>query len=235
MLSRSKYIKQLEDLETYLQRLTDKTVSDIRAVGMSLSGDQGAAEGVLQGTKAGRRLRSAIEDGCLDVMLLQQPLVADDLRFVTGVFRIVSDLAHIEEMTRDIAFLSQQIPHGVVKKLEEPLVQAVDEVSSMTELSVGAFVQSDVEMAHRVFAADDKVDELYDQAEHIIVGLIRKEQAKARHLPELLMVAKYFERMGDDTQRIAGWAVFRATGKHEVYSKEIGESTLPQPSDSSKE
>ena len=93
MQTRSKYLKQLEGLEASLARLAEKAAADVRAAGASLSGEEGAAEAaeaVLAGASVERRLRAEIERACLDIMLLQQPLVADDLRLVSGAFRAVS-------------------------------------------------------------------------------------------------------------------------------------------------
>ena len=95
---------------------------------------------------------------------------------------------------------------------------AADKVSKMVSLAAKAFSQADAALAQRVFAMDDGVDELYDRCEQVVVDLIRSETQGASHLPELLMVAKYFERMGDDAERIASWAVFRATGEHALNS-----------------
>ena len=99
----------------------------------------------------------------------------------------------------------------------------------MVSLATKAFSQADAALAQRVFAMDDGVDELYDRCEQVVVDLIRSETQGASHLPELLMVAKYFERMGDDAERIASWAVFRATGEHALTSagKENAEDQRP--------
>lgn len=218
MQTRTKYLEKLEDLSALLGQLGEKSVLDVRAVGRALAGEEQAAEGVVAGDKASRHLRSAIEDRCLDIMLMQQPLVADDLREVTGAFRIVSDLAHIEEMARDVAYLSQQLTPKATSHLSDEFAQATDKVSNMVALAVKAFADADIALAQRVFAMDDAVDDLYDRCEQVIVEMIRSESSGARHLTELLMVAKYFERMGDDAERIAGWAVFRATGEHALHS-----------------
>lgn len=225
MQTRSKYLHQLEELEGHIGRLGDKAVADIRAVGLALVGDEGAAVGVMEGAKASRRLRDAIEDGCMDIMLMQQPLVADDLRYVTGSFRIVSDLAHIDAMARDMAYLSTQVPREATARLDEVFDGAAARVADMVARAVAAFCASDEAAAQGVFTLDDEVDELYRRAEQVVVDLIRGGEADATHLPELLMVAKYFERMGDDAERIADWAVFRATGEHTVNSKD---AKMPQ-------
>ncbi len=222
MQMRSKYIEQLEELESCVRRLGEKTVADVRAAGLALSGVAGAAEGVFLGREAQRRLQSAIEGGCFDAMLLQQPLVAGDLRFVSGSFRIVSDLAHIEAMTRDVAFLATAVPSREMGDLSALLSEASERVAIMVDRAVGAFLAEDEAAAREVFALDDEVDALYERAREVIVGKIRAADADAACFPEMLMVAKYFERMGDDAQRIAGWAVFRVTGTHAVYS--AGES-----------
>ncbi len=217
--TRSEFLKQLDELDIYIDRLTDKTVADVRALGLGLSGDAGACAGVLKGSKTERRLRSAIEENCLDIMLLQQP-VADDLRFVTGTFRIVSDLTHIDEMARDVAFLLENLPAKVVKRLDKQLALADEKVAIMIEEAVGAFRTCDRERAEKIFAMDDEVDVIYAEAEQAIIDMIRNGKTSPKYLPELLMVAKYFERMADDAERIADWAVFRVTGKHEVHSQE---------------
>lgn len=218
MQTRSKYLKQLDDLDVSLADLAAKAVSDVRATSAAFGGDAESAASVTEGGKTSRRLRAAIEDGCLDIMLMQQPLVADDLRLVTGAFRVVSDLAHIEEMARDVAFLSQQIPAKTAASLAEQFQQAADQVAAMVEAAVAAFRASDEEAAQHVFSMDDAVDALYATSEDKVVELIRSGKGKAKHLPELLMVAKYYERMGDDAQRIASWAVFRVTGEHALHS-----------------
>lgn len=220
MQLRSKYIAKLKDLDGLLTQLAEKSIADVRAVGRALAGEEGVADEVLAGNKAGHRLRNAIEDGCLDIMLMQQPLVADDLRQVSAAFRVVSDLAHIDEMTRDVAYLSQQLTPKAVSHLSVEFAEANEKVAEMLECAVAAFDDADVAGARRVWEMDDAVDELYDRCEAAVVDLIREDKAGAKHLPELLMVAKYFERMGDDAQRIADWAVFRATGEHAVHSRD---------------
>lgn len=220
MQLRSKYIEKLEDLDGLLTQLSEKSIADVRAVGRALAGEEGVAEEVLAGNKATHRLRDEIEDGCLDIMLMQQPLVADDLRQVSGAFRVVSDLAHIDEMTRDVAYLSQQLTPKAISHLSAEFAEATEKVAEMLEVAVRAFDDADTALAKRVWDMDDAVDALYDRCEEVVVQLIRDDKAGAKHLPELLMVAKYFERMGDDAQRIADWAHFRATGEHAVHSRD---------------
>ena len=218
--TRTKFTDQLNDVEGYIRRFGEKTVSDIRAAGLAARGDKGAAEGVMDGRKAEDRLRSAIENTCLDMMLLQQPLIGVDLRFVSGSFRMVSDLSHIDSMTRDAVFLTEEIPEKASKKIEAEISQMSESAANMVQKAVDAFCASDVEAAQQVMEADAAVNQLYVEAEEKLVALIRDGKSSAQYLPELLMVTKYFERIGDLAKRIAAWAIFRVTGEHTIAEKE---------------
>lgn len=218
--TRTKFTDQLNEVEEYIRRFGEKTVADVRAAGLAARGDKGAAEGVMEGRKAEDRLRSAIENTCLDIMLLQQPLIGVDLRFVSGAFRMVSDLSHIDSMTRDAVFLTEDIPEKASRKIESEIEQMSEGAADMVQKAVDAFCAADVELAQQVMEADAAVNRLYVEAEEKLVALIRDGKSSARYLPELLMVAKYFERMGDLAKRIAAWAVFRVTGEHNVAEKE---------------
>ena len=125
-------------------------------------------------------------------------------------------------LTTDTAgtFLLENLPAKIVKKLDKQLALADEKVAIMIEESVGAFRTCDRERAEKVFSMDDEVDVIYAEAEQAIIDMIRSGKTSAKYLPELLMVAKYFERMADDAERIADWAVFRVTGRHEVHSQE---------------
>ena len=214
LVPRSKYLKQLDDLSAAMDDLGQKTIADVTAAGLALAkGDTEAAEEVISGEMRMRRLRATIEDTCLDIMLMQQPLVADDLRYVSGSFRLVSDLAHIDSKSRDVAYLATQIPYEAASAIEAEIATASGKVAYMVKTALESFADADRDRAEEVFASDDEVDALYERAERVVVDLIRKGDADATHLPELLMAAKYFERMGDDAERIAKWTIFRLTGR----------------------
>ena len=146
-------------------------------------------------------------------MLMQQPLIGEDLRFVSASFRLVSDLAQIDSMTRDVAFVFSEMPADVTNRLSDSFVHMSEHAAKMVDDSIEAFLTKNVELAQKVIASDDVLDKMYAAAEAVVVELIRQGQPSPRSLPELLMAAKYFERIGDQAQRIADWAVFRATGE----------------------
>lgn len=217
--TRTKFTEQLNDVEDLLKRFADKTCADIRAVDLVAKGDDGAAEGVTGGRKEENRLRGSIEDTCFDIMLLQQPLIGEDFRFVTGAFRVVSDLSHIDGMTRDAVYLLQEVPAEEAGRLADEYTILASNAAVMVANAVKAFLKVDVEKAEQVIESDETVNNTYAKAEEKLVRLIRDESISPRYLPELLMVAKYFERMGDLGKAIADWAIFRATGKHNGDTK----------------
>lgn len=190
-----------------------KAASDTRAAGLAAAGDHGAETGILEGRKAAERLRGQIEGLCLDIMLMQQPLVGEDLRFVSASFRIVSDLSQIDSMTRDVAFIFSEMPEGALDGLGERFGSMAERAAGMVERAVAAFCSSDEAAAHAVIDADDELDAAYAQVEARVVELIRTGDPSPASLPELLMVAKYFERIGDKAQHVSDWTFFRTRGE----------------------
>ena len=212
-MARLEFTKQLKDMEALVKRFGDKSAADVRAAGLAASGDKGAEQGILEGRKAAERLRNNIESNCLDMLLLQQPLIGDDLRFVSSSFRIVSDLAHIDGMTRDVAFIFSELSKKASDRMADKFVAMSGRAAEMVDGAVEAFLTKDADKAREVIASDDELDRMYSESVDLVVDLIKAGKPSPKSLPELLMVAKYFERIGDHAQRIADWAVFRATGE----------------------
>lgn len=218
MPTRVEFSKQLDEVEDLIRRFGEKTASDVRAAGLAASGDKGAEEGILEGRTASERLRSEIENRCLNIMLLQQPLVGDDLRFVSSAYRAVSDIAQADSMTRDIAYISASLKKKSAakvstSKLGDGFMAMCGRSASMLEKAIDAFCKSDKDLAQEVIGADEELDRMYEEGIDVVVKLIKAGKTSPRALIELLMIAKYFERIADQAERIADWAVFRATGE----------------------
>lgn len=218
MATRVAFSNQLDEVEELVRRFGEKTASDIRAAGLAASGDKGAEEGILEGREASERLRAEIENKCLNIMLLQQPLVGDDLRFVSSAYRAVSDIAHADSMCRDIAYISANFKKKATNKLStskvtDGFMAMCGRSASMVEKAIEAFCKRDEKLAREVIGADEELDRMYEEGIDAVVKLIKAGKTAPRFLIELLMIAKYFERIADQAERIADWAVFRATGE----------------------
>lgn len=213
---RTEYLSQLDRLNEHLARLGGAVVADIHASGRALAeDDSGAARGVIDGHDACVRLKRSVEDECLSLMLLQNP-VASDLRFVTASFRSVSDLSRIDETAYEIALLKEEFDRAGVEPDISEYGTLAERAANMVNTAMDAFCGVDEALAETVFPLDEEVDGLYDLVKRRIVERLRSsaDDDDLEFVPEALMIAKYYERMGDRAQRIADWAIFRATGRY---------------------
>ncbi len=156
------------------------------------------------------RQEREVEDLCLKLLLRQQP-VARDLRQISAALKMISDLERIGDQAADIAELARLIRTPVENLHIAEMTQAV--IRMVTD-SVNAFVQRDLELARAVCAADDQVDALFDQVKQELVELISSNAANSGQSLDLLMVAKYLERIGDHATNVAEWVEYSLTGVH---------------------
>ena len=154
-----------------------------------------------------------IESLCLKILLQQHP-VAQDLRFVSSVMKIITDLERIGDHATDISELAILLAdERNLGKLERITEMAVVTMKMVTD-SIEAFVRKDVELAHDVIARDDRVDNLFDTVKADLIDLIKSSSNRESQAIDLIMVAKYYERIGDHATNIAEWVVFSITGTH---------------------
>lgn len=214
MATRSDYTRQIERLDAHVAVLGRSVVDGVLDTGRGLEqGDEAALADVLGGHAESKRLHRSVEDSCMSLMLLQRPL-GSDLRLVTAAFRAISDLARIDEMSYQIALLCQEEHLAGAGGLGETFGTLARRVATMVRAAMDAFLESDVADAEAVFGMDDAVDELFESVRGRLVEELRAGGAVTDVAPELLICAKYYERMGDHAQSIADWAVFRATGAY---------------------
>ena len=153
-----------------------------------------------------------IESMCLKLLLQQQP-VARDLREISAALKMISDLERIGDQAADIAELTRfvQVPEGTGAPHIADMARAV--IAMVTD-SVDSFVKRDLDLARAVCKADDKVDALFQQVKEELIALISADAANGEQGLELMMVAKYRERIGDHATNVAEWVVFSITGQH---------------------
>jgi phosphate transport system protein len=158
------------------------------------------------------RREREVEDLCLNLLLRQQP-VARDLRAVSAALKMISDLERIGDQAADIAELSRhvELPTGNSAPHIANMAQAV---IRMAADSVDAFVKEDLALARSVYGADDQVDALFLRVKEELAGLIAADSAYSGQGLDLLMVAKYLERIGDHATNVAEWVEYSITGHH---------------------
>ena len=155
-----------------------------------------------------------IENICLRLLLHQQP-VARDLRTVSAALKMVTDVERIGNQSADIAeIIGMAHIHEVDSHL--PLDDMAEAVIKMVTDSMDAYVKKDMEIAKSVVAYDNVVDEYFNDVKKALIEQLKQTESDAEAILDLLMIAKYFERIGDHAVNIANWVQFSITGKMEV-------------------
>lgn len=156
-----------------------------------------------------------IEGLCMHLILLQQP-IATDLRRISSALKMITDMERIGDQALDIADLSLYIAGSMNEgKTQKDLWKMAEMTVQMVTDSVTAFVNNDYDLALKAMHSDDAVDKLFETVKADIVEMIRDEKTGATNALDFLMVAKYFERIGDHAENIAEWVEFTITGAHE--------------------
>jgi len=153
-----------------------------------------------------------IEALCLKLLLQQQP-VAKDLRQISAALKMITDMERIGDQAADISeivIMMNGAPY--IKKLEHIPQMATATVKMVTD-SIDAFVKKDLHLARSVVEYDDVVDDLFDRVKFDLIELIRADSSNGEQAIDLLMIAKYFERIGDHACNIAEWVVYSITGQ----------------------
>lgn len=156
----------------------------------------------------------SIEAICLRLLLQQQP-VARDLRQISAALKMVTDMERIGDQAEDIAEIITSLnirPQSDHTKIGEMAKATIKMVTD----SVDAYVKQDVRLAKSLAAYDDVVDNYFSEVKKSLIGLIAKKPSEGEYALDLLMIAKYFERIGDHATNIAEWVLFSITGKKKV-------------------
>lgn len=213
MRMREQFEEQLEELHKEVTEMGDLCEQAISlAASVLLGGNAEEAKKVFGKDALIDRKEREIEDLCMRLFLHQQP-VARDLRSVSAALKMVSDMERIGDQASDIAELSRWIKDdSFMNKVS--LGEMAKATKQMVVDSVEAFVKNDEDLVKQVIKADDRVDALFDQVKEEIVGLIKEKGIDAKESLDLLMAAKYFERIGDHAVNIAEWVEYSITGVH---------------------
>ncbi len=153
-----------------------------------------------------------IEDLCMKLILRQQP-VAGDLRLISSAIKMISDMERIGDQAQDIADIAINIDseeindHVHIRNMSETAL-------SMVSKSIDAFVKKDVSTAEEVIKMDDIVDEGFDKIKEELIQAVREDSKKSEEYIDILMIAKYIERIGDHAVNIAEWVEYSVTGTH---------------------
>ena len=210
---RNRFDEQLYELNRELIEMGAMCEEAIASAAKALStGNMELAAKVRANGAAIDQVERDIEGRCMKLLLHQQP-VARDLRQISAALKMITDMERIGDQAEDIAeiitFLNGRTMNGI-----EHIEDMARETIKMVTESVDAFVKKDVVLAEQVIAHDDVVDTLFSEVKCTIIKLIAETPVDGEFALDLLMISKYFERIGDHATNIAEWVIYSITGTH---------------------
>ncbi len=209
---RNRFDEQLSILKTELIRMGALCEEAISLATKAIEHDGDTAKRAIAIEREIDRREREIESLCMRLLLLEHP-VASDLRSVSSALKMISDMERIGDQAADIAEIT---PHLHGKNL--PQITVLKEMAratiKMLTDSIDSFANNNLEMARAVFAQDDAVDDMFMKVKTSLTDHIRIGEEEAKVALDLLMIAKYFERIGDHAVNVAEWVEYSIIGEH---------------------
>ena len=209
-----RFVRQLEEL--HVELITMGSLCE-KAISLSAKAIQGEGGMTLIGKifeteKEIDAQEREIENLCMKLLLHEHP-VAGDLRSISAALKMISDMERIGDQAADIADLSLYVAKNTTA-IPETITQMAEDTVRMVTESVDAFVKSDLELCRNVIDRDDVVDDAFNEIKEKLADMIYGGNLDAKTGLDLLMTAKYFERIGDHAVNIAEWVEYSITGQH---------------------
>ena len=205
---RKRFDKQLEELGKEMQEMGVMVEESIqKAIEALLRQDAELAKTVMETDALVNQKQKEIENLCFTLLMQQQP-VASDLRTISAALKMVTDMERIGDHATDISEMTVHLAREPYIKNLYHIRQMASETMWMLIQSIEAYVEKDEKKANGVILHDDIVDTLFAETKNELIELIHKDKNNGEQATDLLMVAKYFERIGDHATNIAEWVIF---------------------------
>ncbi|MEI0700499.1 phosphate signaling complex protein PhoU [Brachyspira intermedia] len=210
-------MKKFEELNKLIEHVAEAGDMILEALRNSTkaltNGDIEIANQVIENDRNINRISYKIESSSLKMLLLEQP-VATDLRIVSSALKIATDLERIGDQAKDICDLLRFLLEGnIYKKNIDIIIEMSNIIEYMITNCLNAFKEKNPELSRNVIAKDDEVDKLFYKMRDSMVELIKSGTENADQAIYLMMIAKYFEKMGDHAENIAKWVYYYSTGE----------------------
>ena len=184
-----------------------------RAITALKTKDRELAKSVKKYEKQVEALEKKIERTSLQVLVSQQP-VARDLRLISVALKLITDMQRIADQAANIAGITKFLVDTDSVKNIDLLIEMASKTISMVNKSLDSFINKDMELAEFVIDNDDEVDELFVAVRDELVNLINQDKNTGAEAIDLVMIAKYLERIADHAVNISNWVIFYITGEH---------------------
>ena len=206
-------LKQLNKEMINMGTMIEESIGD--AVKALMKQDVELAQKVMAGDEEIDRTERKIEDLCLRLLLQQQP-VARDLRNISAALKMISDMERIGDQASDIADITKFLENSELTQHVHIQQMAESAMSMLTE-SIDAFVRKDLLLARKVMKEDNTVDDLFNQIKLEVIQEIARNPDEGELCVDMMMIAKYFERIADHVVNIAEWVEYSVTGEHKEH------------------
>ncbi len=153
-----------------------------------------------------------IESLCMKLLIHQQP-VASDFRMITSALKMISDMERIGDQAEDIAEIAEYVTNADLQS-KVNITDMAETAVSMVMNSVDSYIRKNINIAYSVIAMDDTMDKLFIKVKNQLIDSVKNGTDNAEALIDMLMIAKYFERIGDHAENVAEWVIFSITGNH---------------------
>jgi phosphate transport system protein len=205
---RSKFDEQLLELNKEMIEMGNKIIQSIKnAIEALVARDENMAKAIMESDAEVDHLQKKIEGICFNLLIQQQP-VARDLRTVTAAMKMVTDMERIGDHAADISEMTILMGQNSQIDKFEHISQMATETMIMLNHSIEAYVEKNVIKAKEVIEHDDIVDDLFVEAKKDVIELILNSPSEGEGATDILMIAKYFERIGDHATNIAEWVIY---------------------------
>ena len=203
-----RFDEQLYELNKEMQAMGTMVEESIqKAIEALLKQDEVLAQSVMENDALVDQKQKEIENICFTLLMQQQP-VASDLRVISAALKMVTDMERIGDHAADISEMTLHLAHEPYIKNLDHIRQMASETMWMLIQSIEAYIEKDTRKATGVIAHDDIVDQLFADTKQELIELIHKDKNNGEQATDLLMVAKYFERIGDHATNLAEWVIF---------------------------
>lgn len=213
IIMRNRFDEQLKTLNKKMIEMGAECESIIALSAKALL--EGNVEAARTAKKKGRiidEMEREIESICLKLLLQQQP-VAKDLRVISAALKMITDMERIGDQAEDISEIIAFLNGRTGEECHDIRLMAEATIKMVTD-SIDAYVNQDLELARQVINYDDVIDSAFLRVKQTLVKMVTENTADGEYAVDLLMIAKYFERIGDHAVNIAEWVEFSVTGVH---------------------
>ena len=214
MTYRTQFDSELDNLKLSLIKMSDLVIKNIHdALHSFLDLNTELAEKIIKDDKIVNEFEYAIEKECMRIILREQP-VAKDLRLITSVLKMITDLERIGDHAVDISKLTIFMEKTELVFKTKQIKLMIETSEEMIRLALDSFVNIDISLARNCIEKDDIVDDYFIEIKQIVAEALRNNKIEVDYAIYLMMIAKYLERIGDHAVNLAQWVIFSITGEH---------------------